>query len=56
MLDTAAAAPDGERGLGLAIARQVADLNGWQLAAEPASARDPAFAQGMRFILRLGRN
>jgi signal transduction histidine kinase len=56
MLDTAEAAPDGERGLGLAIARQVADLNGWQLAVEPASARDPRYAQGTRFILRLGPN
>lgn len=56
MLDTAGAEPDGERGLGLAIARQVADLNGWQLAVDPASARDPSFAQGTRFILRLDRN
>ncbi len=53
MLDTAGAQPDGERGLGLAIARQVADLNGWQLAVEPASVRDPSFAQGTRFILRM---
>lgn len=56
MLDTAAAAPDGERGLGLAIARQVADLNGWHLAVEPASARDPRSAQGTRFVLRFNRN
>lgn len=56
MLDTAGAEPDGERGLGLAIARQVANLNGWALAVEPASAHEPGRAQGTRFILRLGRN
>ena len=45
-------APDqagtGERGLGLAIARQVADLNGWQLTVESAP------GLGTCFILRLG--
>lgn len=56
MLDTAEAAPDGQRGLGLAIARQVADLNGWELAVEPASARDPRHVQGTRFVLRLDPN
>lgn len=37
----------GERGLGLAIARQLADLNGWQLRVESAE------GQGCRFILTL---
>lgn len=44
-------APDqpgtGERGLGLAIARQIADLNGWQLTVESAP------GLGTCFILRL---
>lgn len=38
-----------ERGLGLAIARQLADLNGWQLQVESAE------GQGSRFILCLSR-
>jgi signal transduction histidine kinase len=37
----------GDRGLGLAIARQVADLNGWQLSVESEPGR------GTRFILSL---
>lgn len=37
-----------ERGLGLAIARQLAELNGWTLSAEPGMAR------GAKFILELG--
>jgi signal transduction histidine kinase len=35
-----------ERGLGLAIARRLAELNGWSLAAEAATPR------GVRFVLR----
>jgi signal transduction histidine kinase len=54
LLDAAGAQPDGERGLGLAIARRIADLYGWQLTVEPAAARDPNARQGMRFILALG--
>lgn len=38
----------GERGLGLAIARQIADLNGWQLRVESQP------GAGTRFILGLG--
>ena len=45
-------APDqtevGDRGLGLAIARQVADLNGWTLSAQSDAGR------GTSFVLRLG--
>lgn len=52
LLDTAGAEPNGERGLGLAIARRIADLNGWQLTVEPAAARDPGPGRGTRFILR----
>ena len=37
----------GDHGLGLAIARQIADLNGWTLTAEPGP------RQGVRFLLRL---
>lgn len=37
--------PASERGLGLAIAREVADLNGWQLTAAPGAER------GTRFLL-----
>lgn len=39
--------PDADRGLGLAIARQIADLNGWQLTVESAP------GSGTRFILGL---
>lgn len=52
--DAADAPPDGERGLGLAIARGIADLYGWRLTAEPAAERDPSVRQGTRFILTLG--
>lgn len=43
----AATPGDGERGLGLAIARQVADLNGWQLTVEST------VGSGTCFILNL---
>lgn len=46
-MDAAGQTPAGERGLGLAIARQLADLNGWQLYAESVE------GQGSRFILTL---
>ena len=42
-----------ERGIGLAIARQLADLNGWRLWAQPAAEVDPAFNQGTCFTLQL---
>lgn len=45
----------GERGIGLAIARQLADLNGWTLTVQPAAQVDPAFARGTCFILGLHR-
>jgi signal transduction histidine kinase len=51
--DAAGAPPDGERGLGLAIARGIADLYGWQLTVEPAAAREPGARRGTRFILTL---
>lgn len=41
-----------ERGLGLAIARQLADLNGWTLSAGPADARGGG--RGAKFVLELG--
>lgn len=44
-------APDqalhGERGLGLAIARQIADLNGWQLTVESSAGRGTCFILGL---------
>ncbi len=50
-------APDnGNQGLGLAIARQIADLNGWQLRFEPASLDGAAGARGTCFILSLCRH
>jgi signal transduction histidine kinase len=39
--------PESGRGLGLAIARQLAELNGWTLDVEPRAGR------GVRFTLRL---
>lgn len=42
-----------ERGIGLAIARQLADLNGWRLSAQAASEVDPRFAQGTCFTLQI---
>lgn len=46
--DSPGEACSGERGLGLAIARQMADLNGWTLSAAPGDGR------GAKFILELG--
>lgn len=46
--DSPGEAAGDERGLGLAIARQLAELNGWTLSAEPGMAR------GAKFILELG--
>jgi signal transduction histidine kinase len=46
-VDAPEQAGNGHRGLGLAIARQIADLNGWQLAIESTP------GQGTRFILSL---
>lgn len=46
---------DGERGIGLAIARQLADVNGWTLTVQPAPRVDAAFAQGTCFILGFSR-
>ena len=47
---------DGARGIGLAIARQLADLNGWTLTVQPASRVDPAFTQGTSFSLDFNRS
>ena len=46
-IDAPGQTSDGDRGLGLAIARQIADINGWQLAVESAP------GQGSCFILHL---
>jgi signal transduction histidine kinase len=46
---------DGERGIGLAIARRLAELNGWSLTVQPASSVDPTFVQGSCFILGISR-
>ncbi len=40
-----------ERGIGLAIARQLADLNGWRLTAQRAPDIDPTLTQGTCFTL-----
>lgn len=42
-----------ERGIGLAIARQLADLNGWRLSAQAASSVDARFSQGTCFTLQI---
>lgn len=42
------------QGLGLAIARQVADLNGWRLHVEAAGSDDGGDRRGSRFILSFG--
>lgn len=46
-----------DRGLGLAIARQLADVNGWRLTAETVGGSEPASssspARGARFVLSL---
>ncbi len=44
-----------ERGIGLAIARQLADLNGWRLTAQHAPQVDPTFPRGTCFTLELGQ-
>ncbi len=53
MADRRDAHDDDNHGLGLAIARQVADLNGWRLQVESASTDDASSARGTRFILSL---
>jgi signal transduction histidine kinase len=40
--------PRGERGLGLAIARQIADLNGWSLTVESAPGSGTCFILGLK--------
>ncbi|HTJ97814.1 MAG TPA: HAMP domain-containing sensor histidine kinase [Rhodocyclaceae bacterium] len=47
LIDTSGQVENGERGLGLAIARQIADLHGWQLQVESK------LGEGTRFILSL---
>jgi signal transduction histidine kinase len=54
-VDSTGQPTDGERGLGLAIARQLADLNGWTLTVGPAPQADPGFAQGTCFTLAFHR-
>jgi signal transduction histidine kinase len=55
-VDSPGVPADGERGLGLAIARQVADQNGWALNVEPASFDGTGFGRGTRFVLALQRD
>jgi len=43
LADSPEQAQSGERGLGLAIARQVADLNGWRLSAKSEAGRGTSF-------------
>ena len=43
------------RGIGLAIARQLADLNGWTLTAHAARELDPALNSGTAFVLGIQR-
>ena len=49
--DEAAAGRSSRRGLGLAIARRLCDLNGWKLAAQSPC---PGTSRGTCFVLRLG--
>ena len=44
-----------QRGIGLAIARQLADLNGWTLTAHAAPELDPALNSGTAFVLGIRR-
>jgi signal transduction histidine kinase len=50
LADAPDAALRGERGLGLAIARQVADLHGWTLSVEPAEPRGTRFRLHLRAV------
>jgi len=50
-LSNAAATSSDARGIGLAIARQMADLNEWHIHAQPANTVDPRFAQGSCFTI-----
>ena len=60
LVDTRAGTPAGgepaARGIGLAIARQLADLNGWTLTAHAASELDAAVRSGTAFVLGLRRS
>ena len=59
MVDTRTGAPGvaepAPRGIGLAIARQLADLNGWTLTVHAASELDPALHSGTGFVLGIRR-
>lgn len=55
LVDAAGQTGEGDRGLGLAIARQLADLNGWTLTVSMASQADPALARGTCFTLDFHR-
>ena len=47
--------PPAQRGIGLAIARQLADINGWTLTAHAAPDLDPALRSGTAFVLGFQR-
>jgi signal transduction histidine kinase len=59
MVDTRAGGPGAgepaQRGIGLAIARQLADLNGWTLTAHAAPELDPSLSSGTAFVLGIRR-